>query len=79
LCIPLATSLYKIDTSQTNFGYGFRKGSDYCGAQRCYWLFACNCGNPLGVGICRSEEGSSCNTNQDVENKVNKENYGGEE
>jgi hypothetical protein len=80
LCLPLPTSLPPIDTSQTNFGAGFYKASSSCGAKRCYWLFSCECGYPLGVSVCRASlDGSSCNDKKDFENKVTKENFGGEE
>ncbi len=61
ICEPLATTLPSVDIMANNFGYGFRQATTACGAQRCYLLFACQCGPPLGVGLCYDGgEGGNC-------------------
>ena len=52
-CIPSPTTLPVLSYSWSG-GYGFQTASSYCGARRCWILFACACGNPLGAGLCDS-------------------------
>ncbi len=56
-CIPLPTTLPPVDVKTESTGYGFQSASGNCGAKRCYYLFSCVCGPPLGASICYNYRG----------------------
>lgn len=56
-CIPLPTSLPPVDVKTESTGYGFKTATGHCGAKRCYYLFSCECGPPLGASICYTYRG----------------------
>ena len=54
-CIKTPTSLPSVDVHVAGDWYVDRPNS-HCGAYRCYYLFACECGAPLSSRLCTSAE-----------------------
>ena len=54
-CIPTPTTLPAVDVTDVGDWHVSNSGS-HCGAKRCYYMFACECGPPLGDRLCTSEE-----------------------
>ena len=68
-CIPLATTLPPVDVKTESTGYGFQSASGNCGAKRCYYLFSCVCGPPLGASICYNQRGLGGKSTCDQKNE----------
>jgi hypothetical protein len=58
-CIPVPTSLPAINLTEAGDWY-IDAPNSHCGASRCYYLFACECGAPISSRLCTgSEKGSA--------------------